>query len=168
MLGTYRPIQSFPRLLYTLGPLAVSPCNILPFTLLFSFSSFSSSPSHCLSPLILNQSVTLCRGPRYGVGFHSNRPSTFPSFRAPEFATGGQSTGVSTLCILVTPHREQSEPICRICTFTAEYGTERSGRVSAENLFRVSNHDLSRGESLAAMCEHPVCLVECVTRVLET
>ena len=44
---------------------------------------------------------------------------------------------------------------CRICkcSFAVKYGTGRSGGVSTDDLFEVSNRDGSRGELLAAMCE---------------
>ena len=44
---------------------------------------------------------------------------------------------------------------CRICksSFDVKYGTGRSGRLSTENLFTMSNRDGKRGEILAAMCE---------------
>ena len=45
---------------------------------------------------------------------------------------------------------------CRICScsFLVKYGTGKSGRMSTENLFEVSNRDGSRGQVLATMCEN--------------
>ena len=45
---------------------------------------------------------------------------------------------------------------CRICScsFLVKYGTGKSGRMSTENLFEVSNRDGSRGQVLVTMCEN--------------
>ena len=40
------------------------------------------------------------------------------------------------------------------CSFLVKYGTGKSGRMSTENLFEVSNRDGSRGQVLATMCEN--------------
>jgi len=58
---------------------------------------FPFSLLHWLRP------VWLCKGPRCGVGFYSNRPSIDPPDGSP-LSPRGHSTGALSLCILATPH----------------------------------------------------------------
>ena len=49
---------------------------------------------------------------------------------------------------------------CRMCkcSLIVKYGTGKSGRVSAQNLYIASNCGGSRGEVLAPMSEHWCCI----------
>ena len=61
------------------------------------------------------------------------------------------------MAAFITPKKQANQPAssnCRICkcSFSIKFGTGKSGKISTENLFQISNREGSRGTTLALMC----------------